>query len=178
MESPSPLKPLTELAINRFRDVPTEPSVYVVFWVRDGKPVPIPRILGVDEKGVLYIGTTRSKKGLRRRIRDLWISVQMARRHIEGKHYPHTFGPSLVYTGLHNLIRDEELWSYFKEFSIYEAEYQEKRAILEYTSRYGEPPPLNLQVGRQYFAIIGLGVYGRSRVVGELDHDLQAVLGL
>jgi len=39
------------------------------------------------------------------------------------------------------VIRDEELLIYFKEFSADEAEYQEKRAILEYTRRYGEPPP-------------------------------------
>ena len=114
--------------------------MYVVFWIRDGKPVPIPRILGIDEGSILYIGTTRSKKGLRGRIGDLWISVQKARDCIKRKRYPHTFGPSLVYTGLHNLIRDEELY-YFKEFSVDKAEYQEKRAILEYTRRYGEPPP-------------------------------------
>ena len=152
--------------------------MYVVFWIRDGKPVPIPRILGIDEGSILYIGTTRSKKGLRRRIGDLWISVQMTRRRIERKRYPHTFDPSLVYTGLHNLIRDEEVWIYFKEFSVDEAENQEKRAILKYMRRYGEPPPLNLRVGRQYFAIIGLGVYGRSRVIDRLDPDLQTVLGL
>mgnify|MGYP000418552183 FL=1 len=65
----------------------------------------------------------------------------MARGRIRRKRYPHTFGPSLLYTGLHNIIRDKELWLYFKEFSVDEAEYQEKRAILEYTRRYGEPPP-------------------------------------
>jgi hypothetical protein len=63
---PSPLKPLVLLVSKRFRDVPTEPGVYIVFWVREGRPVPIPRILGVDERGVLYIGSTgksRNKDG-------------------------------------------------------------------------------------------------------------------
>jgi len=41
MKSSSPLKPLTVLTSNEFRDAPTKPGVYVVFWVRDGKPVPI-----------------------------------------------------------------------------------------------------------------------------------------
>ena len=178
MESPSPLKPLAELASNRFRSVPIRPGVYVIYWVKDGKPVPVQRILGVDERGILYIGTTRGEKGLRGRIRDLWISIEIVRGHRRRKKYPHTFGPSLVYTGLHNLIKDEELRIYFKEFSIDEAEYQEKRAILEYTRRYGEPPPLNLRVGRQYFMMLNLGVVGKSRPVGKLDPDLQTALGL
>ena len=178
MKSYSSLKPLTVLALNRFRDVPAEPGVYVVFWIRDGKAVSIRRILGVDEKGILYIGATRRKKGLKGRIEELWVSIQMAYGHRRRKDYRHTFGPSLLYTGLNRVIRDEELWIYFKEFSIDEAKYQEKRALLEYARKYGEPPPLNFQVGRQYFAIASLGVHGKSRYLGELDPDLQAVLGL
>jgi len=127
---------------------------------------------------VLYIGTTRSKKELKKRIKDLWISIEMVRGRREREKFPHTFDRSLLYTGLYNVIRDEELWIYFKEFSKDKAEYQEKRAILEYTRRYGELPPPNLQVGRQYFAIYGLGLYGRSRFVGRLDPDLQTVLGI
>jgi len=185
MKHTSPLKQLMELASNRFRSVPVKPGVYAVFWIRGGKPVSIHRILGVDNKGVLYIGSaSRSKKGaknrkwLRGRVKALWISIEKACSRRERKCYPHTFGPSLVYTGLNNVIRDEELWIYFKEFSADEARYQEKRAILEYTKRYGEPPPLNLQVGRRYFMMPNLGELGRSRLVGKLDLDLQTVLGL
>ena len=79
---------------------------------------------------------------------------------------------------MHNVIRDEELWIYFKELGTDEAEYQEKRAILEYTGRYGEPPPLNLQVGRQYFTMLNLGIVGKLRPIGKLDPDLQTALGL
>uniref|UniRef100_A0A7J3Z561 Uncharacterized protein n=1 Tax=Ignisphaera aggregans TaxID=334771 RepID=A0A7J3Z561_9CREN len=68
--------------------------------------------------------------------------------------------------------------TYYKVFNACEAEDQEKLAILEYTSRYGEPPPLNLQVGRQYFMILGLGELGKSKLVGELDPELRSVLGL
>jgi len=52
------------------------------------------------------------------------------------------------------------------------------RAILEYTRRHGEPPPLNFQIGRRYFMMLGLGELGGSRPVGELDPDLQTVLEL
>jgi len=56
-----------ELSANGFRSVPTSPGVYIVFWWRDGKPVLISRVLGVDMKGVLYIGGTSGS--LRRRVR-------------------------------------------------------------------------------------------------------------
>jgi len=68
--------------------------------------------------------------------------------------------------------------TYYKVFNAYEAEHQEKLAILEYTNKYGKPPPLNLAVGRQYFMVLGLGGLGMSRLVGELDPDLRSVLGL
>ena len=189
MNISSPLKPLMLLASKKFRDIPTEPGVYIVFWVREGKTVPIPRILGVDERGVLYIGSTskgknkdekctESKKGLKGRIRKLWISIEMVYGHRERERYPHTFGPSLVYTGLHKVVRVEDLWIYYKVFNACKAEYQEKLAILKYTNKYGEPPPLNLQVGRRYFMILGLGELDKSRLVGELDPDLRSVLGL
>jgi len=177
------------LASNRFKDVPTEPGVYIVFWVREGRPVPIPRILGVDERGALYIGSTGKgkgkavecaggKKGLRRRIRNLWISIEMVYGHRERRRYPHTFGPSLVYTGLHRVVEVKDLWIYYKVFNVCKAEYQEKLAILEYTNKYGEPPPLNLQVGRQYFMLLGLGELNKSRLIDTLDPDLRSALGL
>jgi len=168
--------PLIELSRNRFSGVPETPGVYVVFWFRDGKPVPIHRILGVDVRGVVYIGST--KESLKKRLRRLWISIEMAYGHRVRKRYPHTFGISLLYTRLHTVIRDDELTIFYKSFNPDEADYQEKLAILEYTRRYGEPPPLNLKIGRQYLATAGLGLYGKSRFAGELDRELREVLGL
>ncbi len=171
-------KPLVELVANDFKNVPKRPGVYIIFWIRDRKPRSIHRILGTDKKGILYIGATKSKKGLRGRLRDLRVSVQMVRGQRKRKRYPHTFGPSLAYTGLSNIIKDNELGVYFKEFSKEDAEYQERLAFLNYTRKYGEPPPLNLQVGRYYFTIVGLGIVDKSRLVGKLDDDLRSVLGL
>jgi len=165
---------LVEFARSDFKSVPKGPGVYVVFWMRDGKPIPISRILGTDERGILYIGATR---GLKRRLKKLWNSIDAIRGKRKRKKF-HTFVRSLVYTGLLNIIKDDELRVYFKEFSKEDAEYQEKLALLEYTRKYGEPPPLNLQVGRQYFEIYGLSIYGESRYADELDDDLRSVLGL
>jgi len=142
-------EPLIELAVKGFRNLPTKPGVYIVFWVREGKPVPIPRILSVDERGVLYIGSTgkgknkdekctESKKGLKDRIRKLWISIEMVYGRRERRRYPYTLGPSLIHTGLCRVIRVENLWIYYKVFNACEAKYQEKLAILEYTRRTKE----------------------------------------
>jgi len=164
---------IVELSASGFRSVPTNPGVYIVFWWRNGKPVPISRVLGVDMKGVLYIGGTTGS--LRRRLKDLWYSVRAARK---GKHeweYPHTLGVSLAYTGLLNIIKDNELAIYYKDMDRSEAELQEKLAILEYTRRYGEPPPLNLKIGRRYTTIWNLSLKGKQ---GKLDEDLREVLDL
>jgi len=168
-------KPLVELAEKKFRDVPKEAGVYVIFWIRNGKPVAIPRIRGVDEKGILYMGST---KNLRQRIRDLWRSIQVARGLKDQNSYPHTFGVSLLYTGLCDAIADRELCIYFKVFNNEDAEYWEKVMLLEYTRRYGEPPPLNLNVGRKYLLIVDLGVFDESRFVEDLDPELHKALGL
>lgn len=47
-----------------------------------------------EKKGILHIGATRSKKGLSKRVRDPWISVQMAHAHIGRKRYLHNFDTS------------------------------------------------------------------------------------
>lgn len=88
-------------------NISQKPCVYVILWIRDGKPVSISRVLATCKKGVLYIG---SSNNLRRRLRDLKISIETARDKRKRKEYPHTFGPSLAYTGLVRIILDDELY--------------------------------------------------------------------
>ena len=171
---------LVDLDRTRFTGVPKQPGVYFVCWVRNGKPVPIQRLLSVDENGILYIGSTKAKAGLRGRLRQLWNSVKKAR---EGKGTgPHTFGPTLVYTSLISRnnrkgIKIDELVVWYKAYDDGRyAEAQEKMAIYEYTNRYGEPPPLNLRVGRRYLAIVGLAEAGKSIPAPKLDPELEKII--
>ena len=55
---------LKDLAAKNFKDIPTGPGIYFVRWSKNGKPVVIPRLGGIDWKGILYIG---SAKNLRER---------------------------------------------------------------------------------------------------------------
>ncbi|MCR8463704.1 MAG: hypothetical protein QXH55_05925 [Candidatus Korarchaeota archaeon] len=159
------------------RYVPEKAGIYIVFWIKDGKPIPIPRILATCNRGVLYIGSSNK---LRERLNALKISIEIARGKRRRKNYPHTFGPSLIYTRLIEKISDNELYVWFKPFEDYEDQYkhQEMLALHEYTRKYGEPPPLNLQVGREYFAIVGIGKFGKSRLAPELDPEIKEVLSL
>jgi hypothetical protein len=167
---------LKDLAINSFRGVRDRPGVYVIFWIKDGEHVAIKRVSKEDQRGVLYIGSSTS---LRRRIKELWRSIEIAEGIRNRKGYPHTFGPSLIYTGLFHYIKGEDLWVYAKEFATKnEAEAQEKQALLEYTRTFGEPPPLNFQIGREYFLILDLVPLGKGRLAPKLDPDLESALGL
>lgn len=109
----------------------------------------------------------------------MWHSIEIAEGIRKRRGYSHTFGPSLIYTGLYQYIKDEDLWVNPKEFATEnEAEAQEKRALLEYTRTFGEPPPLNFQIGREYFLILGLDPLGKGRLAPKSDPDLKSALGL
>lgn len=55
---------LEDLAKERFNGIPKSPGIYFVRWSRDGRPVPIYRLGGCDDKGILYVGL--AEKDLRR----------------------------------------------------------------------------------------------------------------
>ena len=76
------------------------------------------------------------------------------------------------------MVGDEELWVWFKELGTDEARLQEARVLLEYSRRYGEPPPLNLNVGRQLSMVLGLRRLSKSLLAVELDPDIRDALGL
>jgi predicted GIY-YIG superfamily endonuclease len=154
-----------ELRVLRFSEIeestiPRSPGVYVVCWVREDNVVPVPRILRVDKAGILYVGST----------------ANLASR-LKSFKYKHTLALTLLYTGLAEKISSKDLLVYYKTFnSKKEAEIQEALFLYEYTRLYGEPPPLNLKVGRQVLMVLNLGILGKSILTGELDPELTRLL--
>jgi len=148
-------------------DVKRRSGVYLVRWA--GREKGIARMKGQDPKSTLYIGFG---KNLGRRIRSLW------RKFMEPKSRArHTMVDTLVYCSLVETIRSEELeiaWVPFGSES--EALAQEWAGIRFYTERYGEPPPLNLSVGRKRFAIAGLAEIGKSKVVSPVKEELRSLI--
>jgi hypothetical protein len=156
--------------------IPESPGVYVVCWVKEGNAVPVPRIIGVDKAGILYVGSTAN---LANRLKSLLKAIRIARGENEkpSKKYRHTLVLTLLYTGLAERISSKDLLVYYKTFNgKKEAETQEALFLYEYTRLYGEPPPLNLKVGRQVLMILNLGVLGKSIIAGELDPELATLL--
>jgi hypothetical protein len=156
--------------------IPESPGVYVVCWIKEGDVVPVPRILGVDKAGILYVGSTTN---IANRLKSLLKTIRMARGENEkpSKKYRHTLVLTLLYTGLAERISSKDLLVYYKTFTNKkEAEIQEALFLYEYTRLYGEPPPLNLKVGRQVLVILNLGILGKSILAGELDPELTTLL--
>lgn len=145
-------------------------GVYILRWVKNEKPVEIKRIGGVDPKGILYIGTIK-RKDLKDRISNLQYGT------LKRKAGYHTAADSFIFFSLHELVKDEELevaWSVFK--TIEECNHQEWLALKNYAEKFKELPPLNLVVGREKFAVIGIAKVGKVRVAGELDKKLKMLI--
>ncbi|MBW6479930.1 MAG: hypothetical protein K0B37_10915 [Bacteroidales bacterium] len=99
-----------------------------------GKPKPTQRLLGTDEEGILYIGTTKGRT-LSERLADFRKTVlKKSESHIAGRKYKQI--PILMKN-----YPDSSL-----AFSFIECEdppARESDAIREYINRFGEKPPLN-----------------------------------
>jgi hypothetical protein len=137
---------LKDLAKKRFSIIPKNLGVYFVRWSGGGRPIPIHRLGGCDEKGILYIGS--SEGDLRRRIRELWKAIT------EKNVKQHTIFATLAFCGLSDLVRLSELevsWEVLG--SPEDARRQEWAAIYLYCRKYKEPPPLNLNVGRKRYMV-------------------------
>lgn len=159
---------LKDLAVTNFKDLPTEPGIYFVRWSKAGKAISICRLGGVDHKGILYVG---SAVKLRRRIRELW-------RGINGKVEAHTIGKTIIFCKTFETINLDEYEISWKTLSTHkEATGQEWIAMVSYAQKYKEPPPLNLSLRREMFAIFGVAKLGKSRFVDNPDEFVRFVIG-
>jgi hypothetical protein len=158
---------IADLANNRFSEIPRDDSgIYVVRWSKERKPTPIQRLGGKDENGILYIG---SAKKLRRRIRTLWNGING-----RGKH---TMGQTITFCKLREIIRPDEFevtWESVKDHDI--ALGQEWAAIVDYSQRFREPPPLNLNLSRTKYGLADLAEVGKSKFAYESDEFVLALL--
>lgn len=158
---------LEELAVKNFKDIPNDPGIYFVRWSKNGKPVPILRLGGSDHKGLLYVG---SAVNLRRRIRQLW-------RGINGQVGAHTIGKTIIFCKVFETIDPSEYEVAWEELKTgKDAIGQESAAMKSYADKYKEPPPLNLTIRREMFAVWGIFKWGKSRWAYEPDEFVRAVI--
>jgi hypothetical protein len=162
-------------------DIPKAPGVYMVQWVErsDKQLVPrsIPRILNIDNAGILYIGSARK---LHSRLKNLKRSISKVFEAYRGgslfnedplKKINHTVAKTIIYTNLVETLGSEDnLQVCYKVFNNEEdAKLQEVLMLYRYTRCYGEPPPLNLGVGKEH-------IEGIRRKEHMLDPDLASLL--
>jgi hypothetical protein len=162
-------------------DIPEAPGVYVVQWVERGDkqlvPRRIPRILNVDNAGILYIG---SAEKLRSRLKNLKRSISKVFEAYRGgslfnedllKKIKHTATKTIIYTNLVETLGSEDnLQVCYKVFNNEkDAKHQEALMLYRYARCYGEPPPLNLGVGKEHIREI-------RRKEHMLDPDLASLL--
>jgi len=159
---------LKDLVDKKFNDVPNLSGIYFVRWSKNGKPISIPRLRGLDEKGVLYIG---SAKYLKRRVRELWKGIN---KNVEA----HTIGKTIIFCKIFEIISLDEYEISWEELKSHEnAQGQEWAALKLYVDKYREPPPFNLGIRREYFAIVGIAKIGKTRIAYDPDSFVRAIIG-
>ena len=158
---------LKDLNVDNFKNIPKNSGIYFVRWSKDGSPVSIPRLDGIDQKGILYIG---SAKELRRRIRELWKGIN-------GRVEDHTIGKTIIFCKVFEIISLDEYEISWEELKAHEdAVGQEWTAMASYAEKYREPPPLNLQLRRGMFTAWDIFKWDKSRWAYETDEFVKFVI--
>lgn len=135
---------LKDLAVKNFTDIPNVSGIYFVRWAKNGTPVSIHRLRGFDHNGILYIG---SAVNLRRRVRELWKGIN-------GQVEAHTIGKTIIFCKVFEIVSLNEYEISWEELKTREeAQGQESAAIKTYAEKYKEPPPFNLEIRREFFAV-------------------------
>jgi len=161
---------LKDLAVKDFGDVYNVSGIYFVRWSKNGKPVPIGRLGGVDPKGLVYIGCAYGRKGMKSRIQHLWKGINK-------NADVHTIGMTIIFCKVFETINPNEYEIAWEELKTREdAIGQESASIGLYAQKYKEPPPLNLQIRREMFLTCGIGKVGKSRVWYEPDEFVRSIV--
>jgi len=53
---------------------------------------------------------------------------------------------------------------------------QEWAAVKSYADKFKEPPPLNLGIRREFFAISGIAKFGKSRFAYKTDEFVRSII--
>lgn len=118
-------------------DIGNSPGVYILFSKIDNTVKTVPRALGVDEEGQLYIGRGVN---LRKRISELKSRIFLFRRkHSGGSRYNSN-------QALKTAFPKESLHIRIGMFD--DPEEAERKLLFDYIKRFGELPPLNRQRGK------------------------------
>jgi len=118
-----------------------------------GSPIPIPRLVGADNRGILYIG----RSGLPSKSPDRTVANRLA----EFSRYQHSGGKTYLLASLvmsqAQLFRDYSLEARAKRVPESDIERTEDQELSQYLLRHGELPPCNSKM-----PAVKRALYGKS----------------
>jgi len=119
---------------------PKKSGVYELRYASNGTAIPLPRVFGTDNKGLLYVGNTR-KRTLRKRLKELKEAVA------ENRHARHTVRKTYWDYRFCDAFPREKLELRYAPCK--DAEAEETRILLEYLMKFKDKPPMNLAFSRK-----------------------------
>ena len=126
---------MISLARNEFwTEIPETAGIYLIHACSNKVPVKLNRVIGVDGKGLLYIGKS---KNIRARLRMLWRVLNP-----KLKATAHTFGTK--YNSNKKLRESFPFSSLFISYrTTNEPKILESKLLDNYFTKFGEVPPFN-----------------------------------
>lgn len=128
------MKPISLAEKQFWKNIPESGGVYHIRSFKDNKVIKINRVLGIDNKGILYIGKSDN---LRERLRMLWRVLNPK---LEAT--AHTFGKK--YNDNKKLRFVFPLKTLYVSFEVAEEPKNLESELLDkYFIKFGEVPPFN-----------------------------------
>jgi hypothetical protein len=126
-------------------------GVYVMIYMKNGKPENFSRLNGIDPEGILCIGKAAN---LNRRIREFQRDVLVKglgkHYHSEGwnfrKYFRDNPNPNALKLKIENI---KVVWKELSNKNEAEANALETKLLQEYVMRYQDKPPLNISIKRK-----------------------------
>jgi len=122
-------------------NIPEKSGIYVIRYIKNGRPFKISRLYGIDKKGIISIGET---KDLNKRLKEFYKTVEGQR-----KSSNHAAGWYYVSCKYDRLFKKDGLQFKFKiTESKKEAEREEFILLAKYRNKFLDLPPLNNNPGK------------------------------
>ena len=165
-------KNLQNLADEKFPGVENKPGIYFLRWKKYENPVNINRLGAADSNGLLYIGES---KDLRRRFQRIWSGIQKSNQSTSKT--VDTLRKTIIFCKLHEEINSDEYEIAWQQFSTtIEAQIQEAAALILYTEKFKELPPLNLKICKEKYVNWGLVFFDKSRWSAKANEFVKSII--
>jgi predicted GIY-YIG superfamily endonuclease len=165
-------KNLQNLASNKFPGFENKPGIYFIRWKKYETPVTINRLGGSDSNGLLYVGES---KDLRRRVQRIWRGIESVYKTTSKT--TNTLRITIMFCKLHEEINSNEYEIAWQHFSTkIEAQIQEAAALKLYAEKFKEPPPLNLNLCREKYAIWGFNYFDQSTWTAKPNEFVKSII--